>query len=66
VRCREASHLTYFGTRPLKRAIQRELQDPLPLKILSGEFHQGDIIKVDRGKEGLVFKTTFRGEVVDA
>ena len=31
-----------FGARPLKRAIQRELQDPLALHILSGEFHEGD------------------------
>ena len=30
-----------FGARPLKRAIQRELQDPLALKLLSGEFHEG-------------------------
>ena len=38
-----------FGARPLKRAIQRELQDPLAMKILSGEFHEGDLIQVDRG-----------------
>jgi ATP-dependent Clp protease ATP-binding subunit ClpB len=44
-----------FGARPLKRAIQRELQDPLALKILSGEFHEGDTIQVERGKEGLTF-----------
>jgi len=44
-----------FGARPLKRAIQRELQDPLALKLLSGEFHQGETIQVDRGKEGLTF-----------
>ena len=44
-----------FGARPLKRAIQRELQDPLALKILSGDFEEGDTIKVDRGKDELVF-----------
>jgi len=44
-----------FGARPLKRAIQQELQDPLALKILSGEFHEGDSIKVELGKEGLSF-----------
>ncbi len=44
-----------FGARPLKRAIQRELQDPLALKVLSGEFHEGDTILVDRGEEGLTF-----------
>jgi ATP-dependent Clp protease ATP-binding subunit ClpB len=44
-----------FGARPLKRAIQRELQDPLALKILGGEIHEGETIYVDRGKEGLEF-----------
>lgn len=45
-----------FGARPLKRAIQREVQDPLALKILSGEFHEGDTITLDVGPEGLVFR----------
>jgi len=44
-----------FGARPLKRAIQRELQDPLALKILSGDFSEGATIKVERVKEGLSF-----------
>ena len=44
-----------YGARPLKRAIQRELQDPLALKILSGDFKEGDTIRVDRGAEGLEF-----------
>ncbi|GAB4493217.1 MAG: ATP-dependent chaperone ClpB [Anaerolineales bacterium] len=54
-----------FGARPLKRAIQRELQDPLALKILAGEFREGDVIQVDRGKDGLVFSTSTQGEVVE-
>jgi len=49
----------------LKRAIQRELQDPLALKILSDDFHEGDAIQVDRGEDGLVFSTAVRGEVVE-
>ena len=36
-----------FGARPLKRVIQREVQDPLALKILSGVFREGDTIKID-------------------
>jgi len=44
-----------FGARPLKRAIQRELQDPLALKVLAGDFQEGDTIHVDRGPAGLVF-----------
>jgi ATP-dependent Clp protease ATP-binding subunit ClpB len=49
-----------FGARPLKRAIQRELQDPLALKILSGEFHEGDTIQVERGDGGLTFTAAVR------
>jgi ATP-dependent Clp protease ATP-binding subunit ClpB len=44
-----------YGARPLKRAIQRELQDPLAVKLLSGEFHEGETIHVERGKERLKF-----------
>ncbi|MGE5374643.1 MAG: ATP-dependent chaperone ClpB [Bacteroidota bacterium] len=55
-----------FGARPLKRTIQRELQDPLALKILAGEFREGDVIEVERGKDGLVFTTAVQGEVVEA
>jgi len=55
-----------FGARPLKRAIQRELQDSLALQILSGDFHEGVVIRVDRGEESLVFSTAVRGEVVEA
>jgi ATP-dependent Clp protease ATP-binding subunit ClpB len=36
-----------FGARPLKRAIQRMVQDPLALKILEGEVLQGDHVVVD-------------------
>jgi len=44
-----------FGARPLKRAIQRELQDPLALSILSGDFLEGETIRAERGPEGLEF-----------
>jgi ATP-dependent Clp protease ATP-binding subunit ClpB len=47
-----------FGARPVKRAIQRELQDPLAVKILSGEFPEGSTIHVGRGADGLTFSTT--------
>jgi ATP-dependent Clp protease ATP-binding subunit ClpB len=55
-----------FGARPLKRAIQRELQDSLALKILSGDFQEGDIIRADRGEDGLIFSTSVQGEAVEA
>ncbi len=57
-----------FGARPLKRAIQRELQDPLALKILGGEFKEGDTIRVDRSATGLTFSVgveVVEGEVVE-
>jgi ATP-dependent Clp protease ATP-binding subunit ClpB len=40
-----------FGARPLKRAIQRLIQDPLSLAILNGEFGEGDTVTVDRDGE---------------
>ncbi|NVM04689.1 MAG: ATP-dependent chaperone ClpB [Candidatus Helarchaeota archaeon] len=40
-----------FGARPLKRAIQKYIQNPLSLKLLDGEFLEGDIIKVDWKKD---------------
>jgi ATP-dependent Clp protease ATP-binding subunit ClpB len=56
-----------FGARPLKRAIQRELQDPLALQILSGEFGEGDLVRVDRNPErdGLTFTQVVPAEVVE-
>jgi len=44
-----------YGARPLKRAIQRELQDPLAIKILSGDFKPGETILVDKSVDGLSF-----------
>jgi ATP-dependent Clp protease ATP-binding subunit ClpB len=46
-----------FGARPLKRLIQREIQDALALKLLSGEIAEGDTIEIDAGDGGLVFRT---------
>ncbi len=46
-----------FGARPLKRLIQREIQDPLAMKLLSGDIHDGDTIEIDAGEGGLVFTT---------
>jgi ATP-dependent Clp protease ATP-binding subunit ClpB len=54
-----------YGARPLKRAIQRELQDPLALRLLSGEFPEGSIIRVDRGAEGLEFTPVLQAEVIE-
>ena len=46
-----------YGARPLKRAIQQEIENPLSLKLLAGDFMAGDIIKVDVGSDDkLVFE----------
>jgi ATP-dependent Clp protease ATP-binding subunit ClpB len=45
-----------FGARPLKRAIQEHLLDPLSTKLLAGEFKPGDKIKVSAKDGELVFK----------
>jgi ATP-dependent Clp protease ATP-binding subunit ClpB len=37
-----------YGARPMKRAIQRLIQDPLALKLINGEFSEGDTVAVDR------------------
>jgi ATP-dependent Clp protease ATP-binding subunit ClpB len=44
-----------YGARPLKRAIQKYLQDPLADKILAGEVKDGSLVRVDEGDGGLVF-----------
>ncbi len=51
----EAGSDTDFGARPLKRAIQHELQDPLALEILEGNFVEGDTVKVDSDGAKLIF-----------
>jgi ATP-dependent Clp protease ATP-binding subunit ClpB len=45
-----------FGARPLKRAMQRYLQDPLALALLEGEFGEGDTVEVDAAGDELAFR----------
>ena len=46
-----------FGARPLKRAIQRYIEDPLAMEILEGNFLEGDHILIDQGLDNkLVFR----------
>ena len=49
-----------FGARPLKRAIQRYVQDPLAELLLGGEVHDDSTVKLSVGKDGL----TFNGKAV--
>jgi ATP-dependent Clp protease ATP-binding subunit ClpB len=52
----EAGYDPVYGARPLRRAIQRYVQDQLAPKLLSGDFKEGDTILVDGNKEGLTFE----------
>ena len=45
-----------YGARPLKRTIQRLIQDPLAVKILEGQFKEGDRIKIDSDGEEMLFR----------
>ncbi|MFL7869518.1 MAG: ATP-dependent chaperone ClpB [Anaerolineales bacterium] len=53
-----------FGARPLKRAIQRELQDPLALDVLSGKLKVGDLVRVEVGPDGLIFNPVSQPEKI--
>ena len=46
-----------YGARPLKRLIQREVQDALAMKLLGGDMREGDAVEIDRDGEGLGFRT---------
>ena len=52
----EVGYDPVYGARPLKRAIQRELETQIAKSILRGEFHDGDTIFVDVENERLAFK----------
>src|SRR5262249_23084255 len=41
-----------YGARPMKRAIQRLISDPLALKLINGDFGNGDTVLVDGSPEG--------------
>jgi ATP-dependent Clp protease ATP-binding subunit ClpB len=53
-----------FGARPLKRTIQRLVQDPLALKLLEGEFKEGDTVTVDAAGDQIVFQREMTAETV--
>jgi len=58
----EAGFDPVYGARPLKRAIQQQLENPLAQEILAGVFGAGDIIHVNVSGDGLTFS---RGDNVD-
>jgi ATP-dependent Clp protease ATP-binding subunit ClpB len=50
-----------YGARPLKRVIQRRLQNPIALELLEGNFSEGDTIRVERRGDELRFERLERG-----
>jgi ATP-dependent Clp protease ATP-binding subunit ClpB len=55
-RLAEEGYDPVYGARPLKRAIQQRLQNPLAVRLLQGDFVAGDTVLVDAGPTGYVFK----------
>ena len=51
----EVGYDPMYGARPLRRAIERYVENPLSTKLLQGEFNPDDIIIVDYGADGLIF-----------
>jgi len=51
-----------YGARPLKRTIQRRVLDPLALRVLEGDFREGDRITVDVGDNELTFEKAGSGQ----
>jgi ATP-dependent Clp protease ATP-binding subunit ClpB len=45
-----------YGARPLKRAIQRLVENPLALRLLEGDFSEGDVVRVDAAEGELTFE----------
>jgi len=43
-----------FGARPLKRALQKLIIDPLAMKLLEGKFKPGDVVFVNVGEDGKI------------
>jgi ATP-dependent Clp protease ATP-binding subunit ClpB len=60
----DAGYDPVYGARPLKRAIQRHLQDPLALALVQGDFKEGDAIVADVAGDALVFHKRVEAEVV--
>ncbi|MEE8172083.1 MAG: ATP-dependent chaperone ClpB, partial [Alphaproteobacteria bacterium] len=62
----ETAYDRVYGARPLKRVIQRHLQDPLANLILEGKVIDGQTINVAPGKVGLSIVVSDSGEVLSA
>ncbi|MFZ1430631.1 MAG: ATP-dependent chaperone ClpB [Geminicoccaceae bacterium] len=61
----DAGYDPVYGARPLKRVIQRELQNPLALELLEGKIRDGDTVRVTTSPLGLLIESAPREEAVD-
>ena len=55
-----------YGARPLRRAIQRMVEDPLAEDLLKGRYRTGDTVKVEVTKEGITLLKDGEAEIVEA
>ncbi|MBR2626650.1 MAG: AAA family ATPase, partial [Peptococcaceae bacterium] len=55
-----------YGARPLRRAIQRMVEDPLAEDLLMGRYKAGDVVKVDVTKDGIALLKDGEAELVEA
>jgi ATP-dependent Clp protease ATP-binding subunit ClpB len=62
----EAGFDPVYGARPLKRAIQQQIENPLAQKILAGDIAPREVVEVDAVDGRFVFSGVLTGEVVDA
>jgi ATP-dependent Clp protease ATP-binding subunit ClpB len=62
----ETGYDSLYGARPLKRAIQKEILNPLATKLLEGVFKTGDVIEADMGKNTVVFRKKRAGKKAEA
>ncbi|MDQ3363979.1 MAG: ATP-dependent chaperone ClpB [Myxococcota bacterium] len=60
-RVAEAGYDPVYGARPLKRALQKLVIDPLATHLLAGDFQSGDQLEADATAEGIVFRLAARG-----
>ena len=51
-----------YGARPMRRAVERSLEDPLAEEILKGSFHEGEPIQVSAEQDRLVFRQNAAAE----
>ena len=54
----DSSYDSKYGARPLKRAIQAQIEDPLAEKILLGEIKKGDTVTAGISRQKIVFKNS--------